>query len=25
MDDFVFAEQDAGGPPVCDPNAPTKP
>jgi hypothetical protein len=25
VDDFVFAEQDAGGPPVCDPHASPKP
>ena len=25
VDDFVFAEQDAGGPPVCDPHASVKP
>jgi hypothetical protein len=25
VDDFVFAEQDPGGPPVCDPHAAIKP
>ncbi len=24
VDDFIFAEQDPGRPPICDPNAPPK-